>query len=361
MTERIFNFNPGPAVLPLPVLEEAQRHLVTLPEVGMSILEISHRSKTFEEIIGRAVSGLRELLGIPENYHILFLQGGASLQFSMVPMNLLPPGRSADYLVTGSWSKKAVKEAKRVGKVSIAATTEEGNFSRIPQQNELKLDPSAAYIHITTNNTIFGTQWKTEPAVGDVPLIADASSDILSRPISVEKYGLIYAGAQKNIGPSGVTVVIIRHDLLKDIPDELHAMLDYRTHVENKSLYNTPNTFGIYIISLVCQWLQKKGGLTAMQSENEAKAKILYDAIDASDFYRGHADADSRSLMNVTFRLPSEELEKQFVKAATAAGFEGLKGHRSVGGLRASIYNAFPRQGVEALVSFMKDFERNNI
>ncbi len=360
MTDRLFNFNPGPAVLPLPVLEEAQRSLVTLPGVGMSILEISHRSQTFDEIIGHAESGLRELLGIPDNYHVLFLQGGASLQFSMVPMNLLPPDRSADYLVTGSWSKKAVKEAKRVGKVNIAATTEDSNFSRIPQQNELKLDSSAAYIHITTNNTIFGTQWKTEPSVGDVPMIADASSDILSRPVPIEKYALIYAGAQKNIGPSGVTVVIIRKDLLQGIPDDLHAMLDYRTHVENKSLYNTPNTFGIYIISLVCQWLQEKGGLSAMQSENEAKAKMLYEAIDASDFYRGHADADSRSLMNVTFRLPSEELEKQFVKESTAAGFEGLKGHRSVGGLRASIYNAFPRQGVEALVSFMKDFEKKN-
>lgn len=360
MTERIFNFSAGPAVLPLPVLEEAQRDLLALPGVGMSIMEISHRSKTFDEIIAHAESGLRELMGIPDNYHVLFLQGGASLQFSMVPMNLLIQGTSADYIVTGSWSKKAVKEAKRVGKVNVAATTEETNFSRIPRQDELKLDNGAAYVHITTNNTIFGTQWKTEPSVGDVPLIADASSDILSGPIPVEKYGIIYAGAQKNIGPSGVTLVIIRKDLLDLIPDGLHTMLDYRTHVENKSLYNTPNTFGIYIISLVCKWLQEKGGLAAMKSENEAKAKMLYDAIDASDFYRGHADADSRSLMNVTFRLASEELEKQFVKEATAAGLDGLKGHRSVGGIRASIYNAFPREGVEALVSFMKEFESKN-
>lgn len=360
MTERIFNFSAGPAVLPLPVLEEAQRDLIALPGLGMSILEISHRSKAFDEIIAHAESGLRELLAIPDNYHVLFLQGGASLQFSMVPMNLLLKGASADYIVTGLWSKKAVKEAKRLGKVNIAATTEDTNFSRIPQQDELKLDNNAAYVHITTNNTIFGTQWKTEPSVGDVPIIADASSDILSRPIPFEKYGLIYAGAQKNIGPSGVTLVIIRNDLLELIPDDLQTMLDYRTHVENKSLYNTPNTFGIYIINLVCKWLQEKGGLAAMKSENEAKAKMLYDAIDATEFYRGHADADSRSLMNVTFRLPSEELEKQFVKEATTAGLDGLKGHRSVGGLRASIYNAFPREGVEALVSFMKEFERKN-
>ncbi len=360
MTERIFNFSAGPAVLPLPVLQEAQRDLLALPGVGMSIMEISHRSKTFDEIIAHAESGLRELMGIPDNYHVLFLQGGASLQFSMVPMNLLSQGTSADYIVTGSWSKKAVKEAKRVGKVNVAATTEETNFSRIPRQDELKLDNGAAYVHITTNNTIFGTQWKTEPSVGNVPLIADASSDILSGPIPIEKYALIYAGAQKNIGPSGVTVVIIRKDLLELIPDGLHTILDYRIHVENKSLYNTPNTFGVYIISLVCKWLQQKGGLTTMKSENEAKAKMLYDAIDASDFYRGHADADSRSLLNVTFRLASEELEKQFVKEATAAGLDNLKGHRSVGGIRASIYNAFPREGVEALVSFMKEFESKN-
>ena len=360
MTERIFNFSAGPAILPLPVLEQAQRDLVALPGVGMSILEISHRSKTFDEILEHAQSSLRALLGLPDNYHVLFLQGGASLQFSMVPMNLLAKDKSADYIITGSWSQKAVKEAKRVGIVNIVATTEDGNFSRIPQQDELKLDNSAAYVHITTNNTIFGTEWKTEPEVGDVPLIADASSDILARPLPIEKYALLYAGAQKNMGPSGVTLVIIRDDLLERIPDDLHTMLDYRTYVKNNSLYNTPNTFGIYIISLVCKWLQEKGGLGAMKSENEAKAKILYDAIDASDFYRGHADADSRSLMNVTFRLPSEELEKQFVKEATAAALDGLKGHRSVGGLRASIYNAFPREGVEALVSFMKDFESKN-
>jgi phosphoserine aminotransferase len=360
MTERIFNFSAGPAVLPLPVLEEAQRDLIGLPGVGMSIMEISHRSKTFDEIIGRAENGLRNLLGLPDNYHVLFLQGGASLQFSMIPMNLLPDSGSADYILTGSWGKKAVKEAKKTGAVNVAATMADGNFTRVPAQDELKLDPHAAYVHLTSNETIEGVEWKGEPEVGDVPLICDASSDILSRPVRVERYGLIYAGAQKNMGPSGVTLVILRDDLLSRIPEGLHTMLDYRTHVEAKSLYNTPNTFGIYIIMLVCKWLEEKGGLEGMQSENEAKARLLYDAIDATAFYRGHADPDSRSLMNVTFRLPSEELEKKFATEATAAGLDGLKGHRSVGGIRASIYNAFPREGVEALVSFMKEFERKN-
>jgi phosphoserine aminotransferase len=360
MTERIFNFSAGPAVLPLPVLEEAQRELVTLPGVGMSVMEISHRSKTFDEIIGRAERGLRDLLGLPDNYHVLFLQGGASLQFSMIPMNFLPKDGSADYIITGSWGKKALKEAKREGGVNVAATTADGGFTRVPDQNELKLDPKAAFVHITTNETIEGVEWKHEPQTGGVPLVADASSDILSHQIPAEKYALIYAGAQKNMGPSGVTLVIIRDDLLQRIPDGLHTMLDYRTHVENKSLYNTPNTWGIYIIDLVCKWIQAKGGLAGMERENDTKAKLLYDAIDATDFYRGHADADSRSIMNVTFRLPSEDLEKRFANEATAAGLDGLKGHRSVGGIRASIYNAFPLEGVEALVSFMKEFEKKN-
>ncbi|HEY8226549.1 MAG TPA: 3-phosphoserine/phosphohydroxythreonine transaminase [Pyrinomonadaceae bacterium] len=360
MTERIFNFSAGPAVLPVPVLEEAQRDLLSLPGVGMSVMEISHRSKTFDEIIGNAEAGLRELLGIPANYHVLFLQGGASLQFSMVPMNLLPPDGSADYILTGSWGKKALKEAKRVGAANIAATMADGGFTRIPGQDELQLNPKAAYVHITSNETIEGVEWKTEPGVGDVPLINDASSDILSHKIPVEKYGLIYAGAQKNMGPSGVTVVIIRDDLLQRIPDGLHTMLDYRTHTENKSLYNTPNTWGIYILALVCKWLKEKGGLEAMERENIEKANLIYDAIDATSFYRGHADPDCRSIMNVTFRLPSEELEKRFATEATAQGLDGLKGHRSVGGIRASIYNAFPREGCQALVSFMRDFERKN-
>ncbi|HYG11541.1 MAG TPA: 3-phosphoserine/phosphohydroxythreonine transaminase [Pyrinomonadaceae bacterium] len=360
MTERIYNFSAGPAVLPLPVLEEAQRDMLALPGVGMSVMEISHRSKTFDEIIGGAEQGLRELMGIPENYKVLFLQGGASLQFSMLPMNLLPAGQTADYIITGSWGKKALKEAKRAGAINVAANMEDSRYSRTPEPHELKLSPNAAYVHLTSNETIEGVEWKSLPDVGDAPLVSDASSNILSRVEPVEKYALIYAGAQKNMGPSGLTVVIIREDLLARAPDGLHTMLNYRTHVENNSLYNTPNTWGIYILNLVCKWLKGKGGLAGMQRDNEAKAKLLYDAIDAGDFYRGHAAPESRSLMNVTFRLPSEDLEKQFVKEATAARLDGLKGHRSVGGLRASIYNAFPREGVEALVEFMKEFERKN-
>src|SRR6266480_2263856 len=280
MDERIFNFSAGPAVLPVPVLEQARSDLLALSGVGMSVMEISHRSKTFDEIFAKAESGLRELLGIPANYQVLFLQGGASLQFSMIPMNFLPADGSADYVLTGSWGKKAVKEAKKSGAVNVAATMADGGFTRVPGNDELKLDPNAAYVHITTNETIEGVEWKTEPEVGGVPLIADASSDILSHPIPVDKYALIYAGAQKNMGPSGVTLVIVRDDLLKQIPDGLHTMLDYRTHVENKSLYNTPNTWGIYIINLICKWLKGKGGLAGMERENEAKARLLYDAID---------------------------------------------------------------------------------
>ena len=360
MTERIFNFSAGPAVLPVPVLEEAQRDMVSLPGVGMSVMEISHRSKTFDEIIGRTEASLRDLLKIPNNYHILFLQGGASLQFSMVPMNFLRADGIADYVLTGSWGKKALKEAKKVGAVNVAATMADGGFTRVPSGDEISLSPHAAYVHITSNETIEGVQWKREPETGDVPIVADASSDILSRKIDVNKYGIIYAGAQKNMGPSGVTLVILREDLLQRLPENLPTMLDYRVHVENKSLYNTPNTWGIYIMGLVCKWLQDQGGLAGMERQNEEKARLLYDAIDATDFYRGHADVDCRSTMNVTFRLPSEELDKKFVSEATAQALDGLKGHRSVGGIRASIYNAFPRAGVEALVSFMKDFERRN-
>ncbi|HEY7213115.1 MAG TPA: 3-phosphoserine/phosphohydroxythreonine transaminase [Thermoanaerobaculia bacterium] len=359
-TDRIYNFSAGPAVLPLPVLEEAQRDLVTLPGVGMSVLEISHRSKPFDAIIQGAEADFRALARIPEGYHVLFLQGGASTQFSMVPMNLLTAGATADYIVTGSWSKKAVKEAKKVGAVNVAATTEAESFARIPRQDELKLTPGAAYVHYTSNNTIFGTAWRTEPEVGGAPLVCDASSDIFSRPIDVGRYGLIYAGAQKNLGPSGLTVVVIRDDLAKRGAESLPTMLRYATHVENDSLYNTPPVFGIYILRLVLRWLVANGGLAAMAAHNERKAKKLYAEIDRTGFYRGHAAPDSRSLMNVTFRLPSEELEKQFVQEATAAGFDGLKGHRSVGGLRASIYNAFPEEGIDALVDFMREFEKKH-
>jgi len=324
------------------------------------VMEISHRSKTFDEIHARAENGLRDLLSIPDNYRILFLQGGASLQFSMIPMNLLRTDGSADYVLTGSWGKKALKEAKKVGNVNVAATMADGGFTRTPGNDEISLNPNAAYVHITTNETIEGVQWKHEPDTASVPLIADASSDILSHAIPVDKYALIYAGAQKNMGPSGVTLVIIRDDLLQRIPDGLHTMLDYRTHVENNSLYNTPNTWGIYIISLVTKWIRDIGGIAGMERTNDEKAQLIYDAIDATDFYRGHADVDCRSTMNVTFRLPSEDLEKKFTSEATAQGLDGLKGHRSVGGIRASIYNAFPRAGVEALVSFMKEFERKH-
>ena len=359
-TARIFNFSAGPAVLPLDVLEEAQRDLISLPGVGMSVLEISHRSKTFDEIIEGCEADLRTLAGIPPNYHVLFLQGGASLQFSMVPMNLLPPGGSADYVVTGSWAQKAVKEAKRVGGVKIAGSTESENFVRVPKQSELVLDPEAAYVHITTNNTIYGTEWQYQPAVGGVPLVADTSSDMCSRPIDVAKYGLIYAGAQKNLGPSGLTLVIIREDLVARTPKALATMLQYGVHVENKSMYNTPPVFGVYIMRLVLKWFLKQGGLAAIEQRNVRKADTLYAEIDRTGFYRGHAHKDSRSRMNVTFRLPSEDLEKKFAKEATAAGLDGLKGHRSVGGMRASIYNAFPEDGVDALVSFMREFERVN-
>jgi phosphoserine aminotransferase len=357
-TQRIHNFSAGPAVLPLPVLEQAQRDLVSLPGVGMSVMEISHRSKAFDEIIETAERDLRLLGGVPDNYHVLFLQGGASLQFSMVPMNLLPQGGSADYIVSGVWAEKAVKEAQRVGAVKIAATTKEGNFSRVPRQNELKLSPDAAYVHMTSNNTIYGTQFHYLPETGNVPLVNDASSDIFSRPIDVAKHGLIYAGAQKNLGPSGVTVVIVRDELVKKSPASLATMLSYNVHAENKSLYNTPPVFGIYILGLVLKWVIAQGGLTAVEAVNERKAGKLYAEIDRTGFYRGHAEKDSRSRMNVTFRLPSEELEKQFVKDSTAAGLDGLKGHRSVGGLRASIYNAFPEAGIDALVEFMREFER---
>jgi phosphoserine aminotransferase len=359
-TTRIYNFSAGPAVLPVEVLEEAQRDLLSLPGVGMSILEISHRSKTFDDIIHGCEADMRTLAGIPSNYTILFLQGGASLQFSMVPMNLLPPGGSADYIVTGVWGQKAVKEAKKVGAVKIAGSTEADKFAGVPKQQDLTLDPHAAYVHMTSNNTIYGTEWHWLPETGNVPLVSDASSDIFSRPIDVPKHALIYAGAQKNLAPAGVTIVIVREDLLKRPPAALHTMLNYAVHAENQSLYNTPPVFAIYIMRLVMTWLLKNGGLDAVEKKNVRKADKIYAEIDRTGFYRGHAKHDARSRMNVTFRLPNEELDKTFAKDATAAGLDGLKGHRSVGGMRASIYNAFPEAGVDALIDFMKEFERKN-
>jgi phosphoserine aminotransferase len=357
-TTRIFNFSAGPAVLPVPVLEEAQRDLVSLPGVGMSVMEISHRSKTFEDILDTAIADMRALAGIPSNYKVLLLQGGATLQFSMVPMNLLGAGATADYVDTGSWADKAIKEAKKVGTVNVAGSTKAESYTRIPAQGELKLAPGAAYVHITTNNTIEGTQWKTLPQVGEAPLVADASSDIFHAPLDVGRFGLIYAGAQKNLGPSGVTLVIVREDLLARSRDTLPTFLNYKIHADNNSLYNTPPTFGIYILGLTMKWLKSQGGLTGIKQLNERKAGTLYSEIDRTGFYRGTARKDSRSLMNVTFRLPNEELEKAFEKDATAAGLDGLKGHRAVGGMRASIYNAFPEAGVNTLVEFMREFER---
>ena len=357
---RVYNFSSGPAVLPLPVLEEIQRDMMALPGVGMSILEISHRSAAFEAILARAEADVRAVAGIPSNYKVLFLQGGASTQFSMVPMNLLTPGATADYVDAGSWGEKAIKEAMKVGTVNVAASSKSGNYSRIPAQSELRLTPGAAYVHITSNNTIEGTEYKTLPDVGEAPLVNDTSSDMFSRPLDVAKHALIYAGAQKNLGPSGVTLVIVREDMLARSQKSLPTMMNYAVQAENGSMYNTPPTFAVYTLGLVMQWLIANGGLAAMATINQRKAAKLYAEIDRTGFYRGTADKDCRSLMNVTFRLGTEDLEKQFVKESTAAGLDGLKGHRSVGGMRASIYNAFPEQGVDDLVAFMREFERKN-
>jgi phosphoserine aminotransferase len=361
MTERIYNFSAGPAILPQPVLERAQNELLSLNGIGMSVMEISHRSAHFELILHRAASGIRELLNVPENYKILFLQGGATLQFSMIPMNFLRSDETADFVVTGAWGKKAVKEAKKCGNANVIFSTEAEGFRSIPAPEELNFSQDAKYIHYTSNETIDGVEFKYDLDGKGIPVVCDASSNILSKPVDIEKYALIYAGAQKNIGPSGVTLVIIRDDLLEQIPENQQRLLDYKLIAENDSMLNTPNTWGIYMVDLVCQWLKAQGGVSAMARRNEEKAKILYDAIDQSDgFYRGHAQKAARSLMNVTFRLPSEALENRFVEEAAAKGLDGLKGHRSVGGIRASIYNAFPREGVEALVEFMKDFSQRN-
>jgi phosphoserine aminotransferase len=357
-SDRIFNFSAGPAVLPVSVLEHAQSELVSLPGVGMSILEVSHRSKVFEDVLARAEADIRQLANVPSNYRVLFLQGGASLQFTMVPMNLLPDGMTADYLVTGAWSSKAADEARKFGKVHVAATTKAEQFTRIPRVEEIVLTPGAAYVHMTSNNTIYGTEWTSLPDVGDIPLVSDTSSDMFSRPIDVGRHALIYSGAQKNMGPAGVTVVIIREDLLARSAASLPVMLSYAVHAEHGSMYNTPPVFAIYMLGLVMRWLIEQGGLEAAAAANERKAGKLYGEIDRTGFYRGTAQKNSRSLMNVTFRLPSEDLEKRFVKDAQTAGLDGLKGHRSVGGIRASIYNAFPEAGVDALVNFMKEFER---
>ena len=361
MPDRIHNFSAGPAVLPEPVLRKAQEAIWNAGGSGIGILEHSHRGKLFERVINEAEETCRSLGGIPDNYRVLFLQGGASLQFAMVPMNFLSAERTADYLVTGVWSQKAVKEAKPLGKVHIAVTGEATNFDRIPKPEEIRYSTNPVYVHITTNNTIYGTQWRTEPPVPTgVPLVADTSSDMYSRPIDIRKYGIIYAGAQKNLGPSGVVLVIIRDDLVEAGSKTVPTMLQYRTHAGESSLYNTPPTFAIYVMGEVFKWILAEGGLAGMAEHNEAKARLLYEFIDNSDFFRGTVQPDSRSRMNVCFRAPTEELEAKFISEATKRGLDGLKGHRSAGGMRASIYNACPRGAVEALVAFMKEFERAN-
>ncbi len=349
-----YNFYAGPAILPAEVMEKAKAELMDFNGIGLSVMEISHRSKDFDQVITTAEQKIKQLLEIPENYSVLFLQGGASLQFGMIPMNLLNGG-TADYVNTGAWAKKAIKEAKLFGTVNIAGSSEDQNFNYIPKN--LNLTPDAKYVHITSNETIGGIQWDGTPETGDIPIIADMSSDIFSRKLDIAKYGMIYAGAQKNIGPSGVTLVIIRNDLIEAGNESLTTMLQYRTHQDKGSMYNTPPTFGIYIIKLVMDWLEAKGGIGAMEAENDKKAALLYKAIDELDMYSGTAAVEDRSKMNVTFRLKTEELEAKFIKEANAAGLIGLKGHRSVGGCRASIYNAMTLEGVEALVAFMKDFK----
>lgn len=361
MTEkRIYNFNPGPATLPLPVLEEIQKELLNYKGSGMSVMEVSHRSSWFEDIIEDAVARAKRLLKLDDRYQVLFIQGGASLQFAMIPMNFLPEGKSADYVNTGTWSTKAIKEAEIQNKPhNVVASSEDRDFAYIPKNIQFNKD--AAFAHITSNNTIKGTQFHEFPDTGGVPIVSDMSSDIFSRALDIEKFGMIYAGAQKNIGPSGICMVIIRDDMFKLIPEGLPSMLDYSTFLKKKSLYNTPPTFSIYTVQLVLKWIEETvGGMAAMEKQNQEKGDLLYNCIDESEFYRGTADKDSRSLMNVTFRLPSEDLEKKFIEEATNNGLGGLKGHRSVGGCRASIYNAMPVEGVKALTDFMAKFEKEN-
>jgi phosphoserine aminotransferase len=356
---RVYNFSAGPAVLPVPVLEQAQREMLALPGCGASVLEISHRSKPFEALLADAQQRLTDLLKIPSNYRILFLQGGARLQFSMIPMNIVRgTGLPADYILTGSWGKNALKEGKREGDVHVAWDGKESNYDHIPLDAELKLSSQAAMVHITSNETIEGVQFTSEPVVGQAPLVCDSSSDFLSRPVAVDRYGIIYACAQKNVGPAGVTVVVIREDLLARSQESLPGYLNFATHAAENSLWNTPPTFGIYMVGLVAKWLQEEiGGLAKMHEINARKAAMLYAAVDQSNgFYQGHARQDCRSLMNVTFRLPAPELEADFLSEATKQGLTTLKGHRSVGGIRASIYNAMPVEGVEKLRDFMLDF-----
>ena len=364
MSDRVVNFAPGPATLPLPVLEQVQRDLVCLPGLGISALEISHRSPWFREVLDEADANLRALLGVPDTHRIVFCQGGATMQFSMVPMNLLRgTRRTADHVVTGTWGAKAIREAMKEGAARSVWTGADDGFTRIPRDDEWSAVGDAAYVHITTNETIEGVQWPRLPATSDdIPLVADMSSDFLSHPLDLSRVGLAYAGAQKNAGPAGVTVVIVREDLLERAPNDLPTMLDYRTYVEHGSLYNTPPVFAIYVLTLVTRWLRDEvGGLEEQDRRARAKAALLYGAIDGSDgFYRGHADPASRSLMNITFRLPDEALDARFVADAAERGLAELRGHRNVGGIRASLYNAMPVDGAEALAAFMHEFREHH-
>jgi phosphoserine aminotransferase len=360
MADRIYNFSPGPATLPYPVLQQAAKDIVNFNEKGIGLIELSHRGKEFMAVASEAESLLRELMGIPNNYKVLFLQGGASSQFFMIPMNFLGKGKKATYLNTGVWSKKAIKEAKLFGEIDVAYSSEATTFNRVPSNDEYSVDPASEYLYFVSNNTIYGTQFQQFPK-NDSLLIADMSSDILSRPVNVSDFGLIFAGAQKNMGPAGVTVVIIREDLLDRTPAGIPTMLQYKIHADKDSMFNTPPCFSIYGVGLVLKWLKELGGVPAIEKINREKAALLYSAIDATDFYRGHAEKESRSLMNISFNLPTPELEAQFIAEAAAVGLDGLKGHRSIGGCRASIYNAFPKEGVEKLVQFMKEFSAKNI
>jgi phosphoserine aminotransferase len=361
MGNRAYNFNAGPAALPLEVLQKAQEELVEYQGIGMSLMEISHRSAHYEKVNDETQQLLKELLGIPDGYQVQFQQGGASTQFAMIPMNFLRPGKPASYVLTGAWAEKAVKEAQLFGETVIAASSEADKFMKIPDLRDIHIDPNSSYLHLTSNETIEGAQFQSFPDTGNVPLIADMSSDILSRPVDVSKFSMIYAGAQKNLGPSGVTVVILKDDMLQDLPKNIPTMLRYEIHAKNNSLYNTPPAYSVYVVNLVLKWIKEQGGLKVLEQKNREKTALIYTAIDQSGgFYRGPVDQGSRSMMNITFRLQDEDLEKKFVKESEQNGFIGLKGHRSVGGLRASAYNAVPYESCKALADFMGDFQHRN-
>jgi len=359
MPARIYNFSPGPATLPQEVLNQAAADIVNFNDIGIGLIEMSHRSKEFMAVADETSALIRELLKVPDNYKILFLQGGASTQFAMVPMNLLANGQTGCYLNTGTWSKKAIKEANIIAKADVAYTSEDSSFNHVPADSDYSVPEDAEYLYFVSNNTIYGTQFETMPETDKI-LVCDMSSDIMSRSIDVSKFGIIFAGAQKNMGPAGAAVVIIREDLLDRAPDTLPTMFRYKTHADKDSMFNTPPCFTIYTIGLVCKWLKKNGGIEAIEKINRQKADLIYNAIDSSDFFRGHAREESRSMMNITFNMPTAELEAQFIAEGAAQGLNGLKGHRSIGGIRASIYNAFPVEGVEKLVEFMAEFEKNN-